>query len=328
MLEALNAHQKVLVFDVAPRLGALGLSQRGLTFLLTILRGRCSTVYVALSGGKRQLIDLLFLLLARLGRRRIFIHHHSFAYLNVPTIVSRLCLHLAGQSTHIVLCPRMAELLSDHYQIPAERLRVLSNAAFSDDAPAIGDTTITSELRIGFLSNLTREKGVFEFLSVANACQRKGISLAAYIAGPLSDDIREDFEASIKDTNVRYVGAVYGCEKANFFRTIDVLVFPSSYLNEAEPVVVLEALSYGVTIICTSRGCLPSMMENGGGIVIKENFVTTAVEELTFLSNRRDVLARRRRAARSASYRRRAHSRRVLNQLLQEFEAAPRRPSP
>ncbi|MGA2654312.1 MAG: hypothetical protein ABSF28_27660, partial [Terracidiphilus sp.] len=43
--------------------------------LCAVWRG--SRVYVGLSGGMRQVIDLVFLAIGRLGGARLYVHHHS-----------------------------------------------------------------------------------------------------------------------------------------------------------------------------------------------------------------------------------------------------------
>jgi glycosyltransferase involved in cell wall biosynthesis len=102
----------------------------------------------------------------------------------------------------------------------------------------------------------------------------------AVIAGPLQEDIAEMRDEFVQRPNAKYLGPVYGADKQRFFEQLDFLVFPSYYANEAEPLVVLESLSYGVPVIATKRGCLESMLAGGAGIVIdgeSDDFVTESV---------------------------------------------------
>jgi len=87
-----------------------------------------SRVYVGLSGGMRQAIDLVFIAIGRLGGAGLYVHHHSFAYLNQPTSLARICMRLSGRAaTHIVLCSGMKAALQRQYKA-ARNVEVMSNA--------------------------------------------------------------------------------------------------------------------------------------------------------------------------------------------------------
>jgi glycosyltransferase involved in cell wall biosynthesis len=67
---------------------------------------------------------------------------------------------------------------------------------------------------------------------------------------------------------IDYRGAVYGENKQAFFDDIDVMIFPSQYVHEAEPVTVIEALDRGIPVIATSRGCVATLVPSECGCVI------------------------------------------------------------
>ncbi len=69
---------------------------------------------------------------------------------------------------------------------------------------------------------------------------------------------------SVEEGLVTWSGPIYGLDKQVFFNTIDVFVFPSRYVNEAEPLVIHEALAYGLPVIATDRGCIAGLVGNGG----------------------------------------------------------------
>jgi hypothetical protein len=131
--------------------------------LCAVWRG--SRVYVGLSGGMRQVIDLVFLAIGRLGGARLYVHHHSFAYLNRPTRLASICIRISGRSaTHIVLCSGMKTALQRLYK-SARNVEVISNAGLKSVRLEFRRRTTVQQ--IGYLGALTAEKGILEFLSTA-----------------------------------------------------------------------------------------------------------------------------------------------------------------
>ena len=48
--------------------------------------------------------------------------------------------------------------------------------------------------------------------------------------------------------------------KAKFFRDTDIVLFPSSYANEAQPMVIFEALANGVPVLATTVGYIAEQL--------------------------------------------------------------------
>ena len=62
---------------------------------------------------------------------------------------------------------------------------------------------------------------------------------------------------------------------------MDAFVFPTKYNNEAEPLVVWEALAAGIPVIAYDRGCIQRQVALAGKIIPKENdFVTDSLTVL------------------------------------------------
>ena len=326
MLLALREKHFVLVFDMAPHSNQLSFVNTWWRFLVYALRNKPSALYLALSGGSRQWVDLAFLLVARLRGIPIFVHHHSFSYLNKKIPSASLCLRFLRSATHIVLCSCMGEKLISQYALDQRNLRVLSNAAFLEDiaCPEI-NTPFTSSLRLGFLSNITAEKGIHEFFSVLRKASSVGLALKGVIAGPVDASIRDSFAASLAaSANVRHIGPVYGADKKSFFANIDVLFFPTRYPNEAEPVTILEALGHGVPVIAFDRGCIGGMLPDSAGQVINysAHFVEQAIAAIRPLAESPAKLANARRAAKASFEVSLTTNKALLDELIAEIGGA------
>ncbi len=240
---------------------ALGLFVAKIAF-----RCRRVSLYIAVAGGRGQYVDLLFAALGRLRGRNLILHHHSFAYLDHPRLSAKLLARVCGsRCIHVALCQHMSDLLCQHYTTLGQ-IRLLSNAALL--AAPLRQHPKAGPLRVlGFLGNITRDKGIDQFLELVSQLRAEGSDLVGRVAGPITDEkCRDMLDAAVATGAVFYDGPVYDERKERFFADIDVLVFPSRYANEAEPFVVIEALAAGVPVIATARGCIPSLVDDHVGL--------------------------------------------------------------
>lgn len=243
-----------------------------------------SALYIGLSGGPGQAFELLFTLIGRLKSARIYFHHHSFAYIDQPNVLTRLLIWCAGRrATHIVLCAGMASSLQATYP-SIEKLLTISNASLLPTDTPRSNRQRCIPNRLGFLGNISIEKGILEFLEVMQTLHASEVGIKGYLAGPFQDSkVEKEVEKRLNDLpHVEYVGPKYGRDKSDFFKSIDVLLFPTKYAHEAEPVTVLEALAHGVPVIGWERGCLSSMIVGAEGLLVPKssNFVPAAVRQV------------------------------------------------
>jgi glycosyltransferase involved in cell wall biosynthesis len=108
--------------------------------------------------------------------------------------------------------------------------------------------------------------------------------LRARLAGPFQDIETERAVRSrlVALPHVEYVGPKYGAEKDAFYASIDALMFPTRYVNEADPLTIHEAMSRGIPVIAYGRGCIPEIVSSDSGLVIElaEPFVPAALAKL------------------------------------------------
>ena len=81
---------------------------------------------------------------------------------------------------------------------------------------------------------------------------------------------------------------VSGASKDAFFRSIDVFLFPTRYKIEGQPLVILEAMSYGVPVVATSQGYCAELIERGGASAAINDFRRVAAEFLVRCYNDAD----------------------------------------
>lgn len=233
--------------------------------------------YISLSGGWGQIYDLVSLFLARLKKYPCVLHHHSYAYLIKRSALTTLLIQIAGKKAiHVVLSTKMRCIFQNLYGLTNNTV-VLSNLAFYHFDCHF--RTRTSVQKIGFLSNITKSKGGETVIQLAYDIKKKRIPIDIVLAGPCSEeDLEYKLQNAMLASKLDWLGSVYGDQKKSFFTDIDVFIFPTQYENEAEPLVIWEALAAGIPVISYQRGSIGEQVGKAGVLIpIEEDFIPYAL---------------------------------------------------
>lgn len=252
--------------------------RRVINAILTLCRYRSKQskcLYVSLDSGYGLLYNLATVSVARLLGYRIVCHHRSFSYIERHNPLMASVVKAAGvAATHVFLCESMAQRFMRQYACVRPHL-VVSNAGHA--RPPETELRLPRKspgrFAVGLLSNLCAEKGLYDFIDCVRRATQRGLNLEGILAGPLIT-LRD--QAAVENAQrelagrLSYVGPVYGDAKDEFFRSIDVFLFPTRYAVEAQPNVLFEALSYGVPVISNGRGCVASDIQRPSGYVVDQ----------------------------------------------------------
>lgn len=240
--------------------------------LSTLLTTQNKVIYRPINGGVGQIYDIVFLWTSRLLKQKIFIHHHSFQYINKNSHIFKVLIRACGpEATHVVLGAHMAEKLSELYSIPVKKLMTISNSSFFEftkyECEQQKNMHSEEKVVIGHLANLCTEKGLDIFLEICRELAARGVDFSARIAGPCTNVHSENIVLSLCELlpQVEYLGPLYGEAKNSFFDSLDIFIFPSKYKNEAEPLVLYEAACKGAFLIGSAAGCMENTIEKLNG---------------------------------------------------------------
>jgi len=232
--------------------------------LLIALAGqRHKRLYTPVEAGNGMIYTLLLVLLARLTGYSIFLHHHTAAYsLRKRRTMAWLARGAGRRATHIALSATMRADLMRQY--PGLGPVLVADNACHIDAPAAPERVPRQgPLRLGLLSNLTVEKGALDALKTAERAVECGLDVTLVLAGPVPDHrvaAAIDAARSSLGRRLELPGPLYGEAKYIFLQNLDVFLFPTRYTNEAQPLVLLEALSQGCVIIANDKGYIADML--------------------------------------------------------------------
>lgn len=141
-----------------------------------------------------------------------------------------------------------------------------------------------------FLSNMMREKGVYILLEAIKYLKNKGASFECHFVGKWADIKEADFQEYVDKNGLQSVafahGAMYNDEKNAYFIAADAFVFPTYYHGEAFPLVLLEAMQFGLPCISTTEGGIPGIVNDlQTGFLIEPKDWKALAEKMELLIN-------------------------------------------
>jgi glycosyltransferase involved in cell wall biosynthesis len=214
------------------------------------------------------LVDCLIGEVLRVQRTTVIHYIHTRGYTDLAArgwlwkfLVARL-LQLAHEV--VVLGPSLEDDIRPWLR-PGTRLSSVPNTV--PDRQPIATVRSESKRTVLFMSNLLEEKGGLTFANVAVELASSFPQIDFRIAGAHGDlrhveDIREVISRAGMGNRIFLLGPV-GDEKWALFERSKVLVFPSSYVYEAQPLTILEAMSYGVPTIAFDVGGIRDLIVEG-----------------------------------------------------------------
>lgn len=240
---------------------------------------RDRTVYIGGAGGLGLYYQATVCLIARFLGYRIVFHHHSYAYLAETTSrpMKVLC-RCSPTAMHVTLCSCMSRELTERYGVT--RIVEVSNRAFVEPRPNVTRPQLVGRaLRLVLVSNLSRDKGLEDAYLTASELHRRGVAVELHLVGPVVDrKTHRLIETFIKDDRFKITatGPVSGSRVQEILESADIFLFPSRYRNEADPLVVHEALTAGCHVVAFARGCLKEVLPTRSLVPLEADFPTSA----------------------------------------------------
>ena len=247
-------------------------------FIWYLLYFNPKTVYLAITAkGVGFYKDLPLALLVKLCRKKIVLHYHNKGVSNYQDkpLDNRLYKILFKNSKVILLSKNLYHDISKYVAI--EDVFFCPNGIpdiyyFENKNKA--KRVIPQFL---FLSNLIESKGVYILLEALNLLKNQGLKFHCSLVGGEGDITLQELNYKITVLNlsdsVTYLGKKYGNDKYEIFKSSNLFTFPTHYHNECFPLVLLEAMMFGLPVISTNEGGILDIVKNGetGFIVDKQN---------------------------------------------------------
>lgn len=244
---------------------------RGLA-VLAAERRRSECAFFSCDAGSGMVYTALLTVVAALLGYRMHLQHHSYAYVDRRSRLLAMVVRLVrSRCVHLVSCPRMrADFLARYPQASTRVVGVARTIEVAERAPRPVDG---ERLVLGFLGNVSVEKGVDLAIETVRAAERAGLPVELRVAGPVDGPAARVLADAVADpsTSVTEVGPVYGTDRDRFLDGIDVFLFPSLYAHESFGLVAWEAMARGVPILAHRSGCLTTEAVGAAGLVVNRD---------------------------------------------------------
>ncbi len=165
---------------------------------------------------------------------------------------------------------------------------------FAGSVPSITmNRTDESPLKLVFLGHVRKEKGIFLLLESLQAIERDSPGLVCCdIYGPVYSKDKELFEEAVmQTTNATFKGVLAHSNVLETIATYNVFVFPTTYLGEGHPGVLIEAMIAGLPIITTNHRSIPEIIKHDiNGMLITPDSFTELTGAIQVLAKDRHLL--------------------------------------
>lgn len=211
----------------------------------------------------------IFIFLGKILGLRIIFHIHGGGFKEFYNNGNSKFIHYVLKKCHLII------VLSDQWlqffkeDLGIKNVKVLNNVIDYPDVKK--EKTTSDKIQFLFLGHIYREKGIFDLIEVIN--ENKNFyteNIRLHIGGGMFQT--EALKIYLKENKlmnvIKFHGWVTGNEKNELLNSSDVFILPS--YKEGVPISILEAMSYGLGVISTNVGGVPSIvLDYKNGILIE-----------------------------------------------------------
>lgn len=258
--------------------------------LFELIIGKPDLCYFALSATESAFYkDVLLVSLLKIFRVKIVFHLHNkgIKKREFSKIDSWLYRFVFKNSNVILLSLYLYEDINTF--VSRQQVYVCPNGVESLLRTSKNQLDIVSKpVKILFLSNLIKSKGVFTLIEACRILQQNDYDFTCDFVGGEGDIYAAQFQAEVKEkglTNkVEYLGKKYGSDKDAIYRQSDIFVLPTFYPNECFPLVLLEAMQYELPVVSTNEGGIRDIVEDKvTGFLVEQNNPAELADKLATL---------------------------------------------
>lgn len=264
-----------------------------ISIVIRLIYSKPDLIYLAMTAkGLAFYKDFFVVILAKIFSVKLVIHFHNKGVSErSKNFIDNILYQITFKNTLVIL-------LSKHLYFDIKKYVKKDDVFYCPNG--IKDIEIKKEkisnkskiVKILFLSNLIKSKGVFVLLKALSILKTKSSSFKCNFVGGVGDISEKGFRNKVNNLNlqnfVQYLGMKNGSKKLELFEKSDVFVHPT--LNDCFPLVLIEASQFSLPLISTSEGGIPEIINDGvNGFLVPKNDEEKLAEKLLLLIDNKNL---------------------------------------
>ncbi|EGQ9277935.1 glycosyltransferase family 4 protein [Vibrio vulnificus] len=224
------------------------------------------------------------MLFSKLFGGKVIVHMHGAKFISyldqAHDLVKRINLWSLRYVDDFIVLGRSLKDSHSHV-VDVTKIRVCENGV--PDPKYQPSRKEDGKINVLFLSNLMKDKGIFEFLDAVEEIDDDRYDFS--VAGCIETTNKREIEEKLNKlgSKITYHGLVGGSVKESLFKNADIFVLPS--YDEGQPLSILEAYSYGCAVLVTNVGGVCDIFSdeiNGRFIKIgSSSSISSSIKDMT-----------------------------------------------
>lgn len=257
------------------------------TILKAVFSKRYDLFYMSFTAkGAGFYKDLFVVSILKLFQKKIIYHFHNKGVAqNSKSRLSNFLYRIAFHNTQcILLSPHLYHDVARY--VKEEDVYYCANGIPESKNDKSIRIDRNKPCRLLFLSNMMEEKGVFVLLEACKLLKEEGHSFECHFVGAWSDVSEELFMSIVQEYNlvkdVMAYGKKFNDDKTAFLQQANIFILPTN--NDCFPLVLLEAMEYGLPIISTPEGGIADIVVDGeNGFLVPQRNAKALADKLSVL---------------------------------------------
>lgn len=260
-------------------------------FILDCLFKSPELIYVHLGSNASLYRESIFIVLAKILRKKVISHFHAGDIDNYYPFQSKIGQKfirwaLSLSDSLIAVSKESARQLREITGSP--NIIVITNAidtSVFDGGKRTAHNGVVKLLFVGAIGKLKGERDLIRALAILRDSKPNiKVSILGYGAESLKDFCDELGVGEF----IEFLGAVSMKERIKFFHDADIFVLPT--YAEAMPMSVIEAMAAGLPVVTTPVGGIPELIEDGEtGLLFPPGDAEAMAKKITILLNDKDA---------------------------------------